>query len=144
TDRRLLNCYGPTETTIYVSALRCQADYSLDPPLGFPIANTQIYLLDSNLQPVVVGVPGEIYVGGIGIARGYLNRPSITADRFVPNPFAASPGMRLYKTGDLARYLADGNIQFLGRTDDQVKLRGFRVQVGEIESMLKQHPSVRE
>jgi len=143
TDHRLLNCYGPTETTIYVSVQKCDRDYPLDPPLGGPIANTQIYLLDRNHQPVAVGVRGEICIGGVSLARGYINRPSLTASRFVPNPFGESPGGRLYKTGDLASYLPDGNIQFLGRIDDQIKLRGFRIQLSEIEGVLKQHPAVR-
>jgi acyl carrier protein len=104
----------------------------------------QIYLLDKYLNPVPIGVPGEIHIGGAGLARGYLNRPELTNQKFIPNPFSDEPGQRLYKTGDLARYLSDGNIEFLGRLDHQVKIRGFRIEQGEVESTLLQHPSVRE
>jgi acyl carrier protein len=114
------------------------------PSIGKPIANTKIYILDANLHPVPVGVPGELYIGGIGLARGYLRRPDLTAEKFIPHPFSHEPGARLYKTGDLARYLPDGNIEFLGRTDDQVKIRGFRIELGEIEAILGQHPAVME
>jgi acyl carrier protein len=108
------------------------------------VANTQIYVLDSQLQPAPVGVTGEVYVGGDGVARGYLNHPDQTAERFVPNPFGAKPSARLYKTGDLARFLAKGNIEYAGRNDFQVKIRGYRIELGEIELMLAQHPEVRE
>ncbi len=111
-------------------------------PIGAPIANTRLYILDASLQPVPVGVPGEIHAGGVGIARGYLNQPDLTAQKFIPDPFSEQPGARLYKTGDLARYLPDGNIEFLGRIDHQVKVRGYRIELGEIESLLAQHPSV--
>ncbi|GET41100.1 amino acid adenylation [Microseira wollei NIES-4236] len=111
-------------------------------PIGRPIANTQIYLLDANLQPVPVGVPGELHIGGVGVARGYLNRPDLTAEKFISNPFRASA--KLYKTGDLARYLPDGTIEYLGRIDRQVKIRGFRIELGEIEAALQQHPNLRE
>jgi thioester reductase-like protein/non-ribosomal peptide synthase protein (TIGR01720 family) len=111
-------------------------------PIGRPIANTQIYLLDADLQPVPIGVSGELYIGGAGVARGYLNRPELTAEKFITNPFI--PGERLYKTGDLARYLPDGNIEFLGRIDHQVKIHGFRIELGEIEAALRQYPAVRE
>src|SRR5205807_327008 len=113
-----------------------------------PISNTQTYLLDSHLNPVPIGVGGEIYIGGVGLARGYLNRPDLTAERFIPNPFvdeneaSQSHSLRLYRTGDLARYLPDGNIEFLGRIDDQVKIRGFRIELGEIESVLSSHADV--
>jgi len=136
----LHNLYGPTEASIDVTAWSCERG-SAQPivPIGRPIANTQIYLLDSELQPVPVGVPGELYIGGIGLGRGYLHRPEQTAEKFIPNPFTDEPGTRLYKTGDLARYLPDGNIEFLGRIDYQVKIRGFRIELGEIEAALAQH-----
>jgi long-subunit acyl-CoA synthetase (AMP-forming) len=113
-------------------------------PIGYPIANKQVYLLDARCQPVPVGVPGQIYVGGEGLSRGYLDDPELTAERFTPNPFASEPGARLYQTGDLARYLPDGRIEYLGRVDEQVKIRGLRVELGEIEHVLGRHPSVRE
>src|SRR5262249_41913007 len=114
------------------------------PTIGRPLANTQIYLLDSQMQPVPVGVPGDLYIGGHGLARGYLHRPALTAEVFVPHPFSHEPGARLYKTGDLARYLPSSQIEFVGRVDHQVKLRGFRIELGEIEAALLQHPAVRE
>ncbi|MGH7773246.1 MAG: amino acid adenylation domain-containing protein, partial [Candidatus Binatia bacterium] len=135
------NLYGPTETTIWSTSWKVgEGPVSM----GRPIANTQIYLLDSNLQPVPIGVPGELHIGGVGLARGYLNRPELTAEKFIPNPFSKEPGARLFKTGDLACYLPNGNIKFLGRLDNQVKLRGFRIEIGEIEAALDQHPAVRE
>jgi len=114
------------------------------PALGRPISNMQVYLLDSRLQPVPIGITGEIHVGGVGLARGYLKQPGLTAERFIPDPFSRIPGARLYKTGDLARFLAGGEIEFAGRVDQQVKLRGFRIELGEIETVLSQHPGVRE
>src|SRR5262249_49330095 len=114
------------------------------PPIGRPIANTQVYLLDSHLQPVSIGIPGELFIGGAGLARGYLHRPELTAERFIPNPFSSQPGARLYRSGDLARFLPDGSLEFLGRLDHQVKLRGFRIELGEIEAVLAEHPAVRE
>ncbi|HET9917756.1 MAG TPA: amino acid adenylation domain-containing protein, partial [Candidatus Binatia bacterium] len=147
-DCRIVNHYGPTETTIGVMTYAVQKDALplglTHLPLGRPLANTQIYILDQHLNPVPIGVPGEIYIGGQGLARGYLNRPELTQEKFVANPFSAEPGARLYKTGDRARYLADGNVEFLGRTDNQVKLRGYRIEPGEIEAALKQHPDLRE
>ena len=112
--------------------------------IGRPIANTQIYILNSCLRPVPIGVQGELYIGGVGVARGYLNRPQLTAEKFLPDPFSTAPEARLYRTGDLARYRPDGNIEFLGRADDQVKIRGFRIELGEVEAALGQHPAVRE
>lgn len=141
----LFNEYGPTEGTVWSSVYHCQSSgLRTQVPIGRPIANMQIYLLDKSLSPVPIGVPGEIYIGGAGIARCYLNRPELTKDKFIPNPFSNEPGTRLYKTGNLARYLPDGDIEFLGRIDDQVKIRGFRIELGEIESALSQHPNLRE
>lgn len=145
-DTRLINEYGPTETVVgcmnYQSPIGEEKVGSV--PVGYPIANTQIYLLDRNFYPVPVGVAGEMYIGGVGVARGYLNLAELTAERFVPNPFGIESGDRLYKTGDLARFLADGNIEFLGRIDFQVKIRGFRIELGEIEATLSQHAALRE
>jgi amino acid adenylation domain-containing protein len=141
--RRIFNIYGATETTVFSTIAECHAD-GRKPSIGRPIANTQIYLLDSHLRPVPVGVPGELYVGGVGLARGYVNRPELTAERFIPDPFAREPGARLYRTGDVARYLPGGDIDFLGRVDYQVKVRGHRIEVEEIETVLAEHPSVRQ
>src|SRR5262249_26530630 len=114
------------------------------PPIGRPIANSQIYILDAYRNPVPIGVVGEIYIGGDGVARGYLNRPELTAERFISHSFDEGPEQRLYETGDLARYLSDGNIEFLGRADNQVKIRGYRIEIDEIETMLRSHPAVRQ
>jgi amino acid adenylation domain-containing protein len=141
--RRFFNAYGATESTITATIAEC-SDSSESPPIGRPIANIQVYILDAQLQPVPIGIPGELYIGGAGLARGYLNRPELTAERFILNPFSDEPSSRLYKTGDLARYLSDGNIEFLGRIDQQVKIRGFRIELGEIEAVLSQHPDVRD
>jgi amino acid adenylation domain-containing protein len=143
---RLINLYGTSEasddTTWYdTSSVASEKSYV---PIGRPIANTQVYVLDYQLQPVPMGVPGELYVGGAGLARGYLNRPALTAERFIPHPFSCEPGARLFKTGDIVRYLADGNIEYIGRSDQQVKLLGVRIELGEIESALMQHPCIRE
>jgi acyl-CoA synthetase (AMP-forming)/AMP-acid ligase II/acyl carrier protein len=140
----LWNLYGPTEASIDATFWRCKRQANQTLPIGRPIANTEIYLLDAHLQPVPTAVPGEIHIGGSGLARGYLNRPALTAEKFIPNPFSDEPGARLYKTGDLARYLPDGNIEFLGRIDHQVKIRGFRIELGEISAVLGQHPWVSE
>jgi amino acid adenylation domain-containing protein len=156
-DVELHNLYGPTEAAIDVTFWQCQSG-SQDTlvPIGCPIANTQIYLLDSNLSPVPVGVPGELYIGGEGLARGYWRRPDLTAERFVPHPFVGTGsepctiptgphlGERLYRTGDLARYRPDGTIEYLGRVDHQIKLRGHRIELEEIEAVVSQHPDVRE
>jgi amino acid adenylation domain-containing protein len=168
----LHNEYGPSETHVVTifDLPQSPSNWSKRPPIGRPISNTQIYLLDSHLQPIPVGVIGEVYIGGAGLARGYLNRPDLTDERFIPNPFLEnyefsvmsseleensliqnsklksqnSYSRRLYKTGDLARYLPDGTIEYLGRIDHQVKIRGFRIELGEIEAVLTQHPNVRE
>jgi amino acid adenylation domain-containing protein len=141
----LHHLYGPTETTIDVTYWACrQPSAGTIVPIGKPIANTQIYLLDRNYEPVPIGVAGELHIAGMALARGYHRQPGLTAEKFVANPFSREPGARLYKTGDLARYLADGSIEFLGRIDHQVKLRGFRIELGEIEAVLKQHAGVRE
>jgi amino acid adenylation domain-containing protein len=141
----LFNEYGPTEATVWSSVYDCRSYTRVrSVPIGRPIANTRIYVLDSHLQPVPTGVVGELYIGGDGLARGYFNHPALTAERFIPDPFGHTPGARLYKTGDLARYLEDGNIEFTGRNDFQVKIRGYRIELGEIETALAQHPAIRE
>ncbi len=139
----LWNLYGPTETTIW-STVRQITTADAVITIGHPIANTQVYVLDGQGQPVPVGVPGELYIGGAGLARGYLHRPELTAERFIPHPFSQALGARLYRTGDLARFLPTGDLEHLGRLDQQVKLRGFRIELGEIEAVLSQHPAVRE
>ncbi|HEV2705717.1 MAG TPA: amino acid adenylation domain-containing protein [Pyrinomonadaceae bacterium] len=146
---RLVNAYGTTETTI--TATLYQPSKALEEahtgaalPIGRPVANTQTYILDESMQPVPVGVVGQLYLGGEGVARGYLNRPRLTAEKFVPHPFSARAGARLYQTGDLARYLSDGNIEFVGRLDEQVKVRGFRIELGEVEAALNEQKEVRE
>ena len=141
----LFNEYGPTEATVWSTAYECEPGESDRPvPIGRPIANTQCYVLDDNRQPVPVGVPGELYVGGVGVTSGYLNRPDLTQAHFVPNPFSEDHDARLYRTGDLVRYLPDGNLEYLGRRDQQIKINGLRIELGELESMLAQHPDVRE
>ena len=146
---RLLNAYGPTEMTITATTFEIPASFSTTTgrqrvPIGRPLANRKAYILDHTGQPVPLGVPGELYLGGDGLARGYLHRPDLTAERFIPDPFAERPGACLYKTGDLARYLPDGSIEFLGRIDNQVKIRGFRIELGEIEAVLGQHPAAEQ
>lgn len=142
-EHQFFNAYGPTEATVCVTVALC-SDGSQKPSIGHPLANTKIYILDTENQPVPIGVPGELHIGGVGLARGYLNRPDLTEQKFIPNPFSDESGSRLYKTGDLARYLPDGNIEFLGHIDNQVKIRGFRIELGEIEAVLSQHPAVLE
>ena len=136
----LINMYGPTETTVWSTTYTVTGDETTI-PIGRPIANTALYILDRHRQPVPVGTPGDLYIGGQGVARGYWKRPDLTADRFVPDPFGGPEG-RLYRTGDVAAYRADGNVEFLGRSDEQVKLRGYRVEPGEIEAVLDEHPAV--
>jgi len=141
----LYNEYGPTEASVWSSVYKCLSqEPRSEVPIGRPIANTQLYILDEHQRPVPVGVPGELHIGGDGLARGYLNRPDLTAEKFIKNPFSDDPNARLYKTGDLARYLPDGNIEYLGRIDNQVKIRGFRIELGEIEAALGQYPFVKE
>jgi thioesterase domain-containing protein/acyl carrier protein len=141
---RLHNHYGPTESHVVTSMLLCDEleTWPATAPIGRPIANARVYVLDAERHPVPIGVPGELYIGGAGLARGYLNRPELTAEKFVANPFDDDPKSRLYRTGDLCRWRAEGNLEFLGRLDDQVKLRGFRIELGEIESVLNEHPGV--
>jgi len=143
----LWNMYGPTETTIWSTIQEVAEPVGAAGevvPIGRPIANTQTYVLDGHMRPVPVGVPGELCIGGAGLARGYLGRPALTAERFVPDPFATAPGARLYKTGDRARYRPDGTLEYLGRLDNQVKVRGYRIELGEVEATLAAHPAVRQ
>ncbi|WP_081694816.1 MULTISPECIES: non-ribosomal peptide synthetase [Planktothrix] len=140
--RNFFNAYGPTEITVCSTVARLTKDEE-KVSIGRPVSNTQIYILDSYLQPVPIGVPGELHIGGAGLARSYLNRPELTQEKFIPNLFDKAEGSKLYKTGDLCRYLADGNIEFLGRIDNQVKIRGFRIELGEIETLLNQYPQIK-
>ncbi|HYR12181.1 MAG TPA: amino acid adenylation domain-containing protein, partial [Longimicrobium sp.] len=141
----LTNLYGPTEAAVDVSCWTCPRDEAADMvPIGRPVWNTQLYVLDASLNPVPVGVPGELYIGGVQVARGYQGRAAMTAERFVPDPFSVRGGARLYRTGDRARWRADGAIEYLGRLDFQVKVRGFRIELGEIEAALRQAPGVRD
>ncbi|WP_293090392.1 AMP-binding protein [Okeania sp. SIO3B5] len=142
---RLLHVYGPTENTTFSSWYLVEniSEGATNLPIGCPLSNTQFFVLDRHLQPVPIGVPGELYVGGDGLARGYLNRPELTAEKFIDNPFdSGSKTSKFYKTGDLVRYLPNGNIEFLGRIDTQVKIRGFRIELGEIQAILLTHPPV--
>jgi amino acid adenylation domain-containing protein len=141
---RLINEYGPTETVVGSTIYEVQEEsHAGEVPVGKPIANTEIYVLDTNLQVTPVGLPGELYIGGAGLARGYVNRSGLTADRFIPNPYRG-PGARMYRTGDLARWRNDGNLEYLGRNDQQVKIRGFRIELGEIETALQEHDGVQQ
>lgn len=142
-QRRFFNAYGPTEATVWSTVAEIST-MSEKPPIGRPIANTKIYILDKHLQPLPIGITGELYISGEGLAQGYLNRPELTIENFIPNTFIDKKGARLYKTGDLARYRPDGNIEFLGRIDNQVKIRGFRIELSEIETVLSQHQSLRK
>jgi amino acid adenylation domain-containing protein len=144
-NAQLHNLYGPTEAAVDVTYWECRRDSQLKiVPIGCPVANTQMYILDGNLQPVPVGVSGELFIGGVQVGRGYHNRPELTAEKFIPDPFSNDSKSRLYRTGDSCCYLSDGNIEYLGRLDFQVKIRGNRIELGEIESLLGQHPEVRE
>ncbi|MBF2007868.1 MAG: amino acid adenylation domain-containing protein [Chlorogloeopsis fritschii C42_A2020_084] len=145
-DTMLVNEYGPTETVVGCCVYQVPTGqyHSGSIPIGKPIANTKLYVLDQHGQLAPIGVAGELHIGGVGLARGYLNRPDLTAEKFIPNPFSTEPGERLYKTGDLARYRADGILEYLGRIDDQVKIRGFRIELGEIEAVLSQAPGVQD
>jgi amino acid adenylation domain-containing protein len=139
------NLYGPTEVAVDATCWPCQrGDTRPSVPIGRPIANVQVYVLDRHRQPVPIGVPGELFIGGAGVARGYLHDPELTAERFLPDPFRDEPGARLYRTGDRCRWLPDGSLEFLGRLDQQVKVRGYRIEIGEVETALASHPSVRE
>jgi len=143
-DAELHNLYGPTEAAVDVSSWDCSTDTDLNVvPIGKPIQNIRLYVLDKTLEPIPAGVTGELWIAGVGLARGYLKRPALTAERFVADPYGV-PGSRMYRTGDLARWRRDGNLEFLGRTDDQVKIRGFRIELGEIEVALKQDVRIRD
>ena len=140
-DVPLHNLYGPTEAAVDVTYWPCErGDSRMSVPIGRPVSNTQIRLLDPRLEPVPIGVAGELYIGGVQVGRGYHRRPELTGERFIPDPFSNEPGARLYRTGDLARYLPDGAIEYLGRIDHQVKIRGFRIELGELEAVLAEHP----
>jgi aryl carrier-like protein len=144
---RIINGYGPTESTTFTCCHPIPPELPEGVgsiPIGRPIGNTRVYVLDEGMRQAPIGVAGELFIGGDGLARGYLNRPELTAEKFVPHPFAAEGGGRLYRTGDLVKWRADGTIEFLGRTDHQVKVRGFRIELGEIEAALRRHPGVRE
>ncbi|HEU4533362.1 MAG TPA: AMP-binding protein, partial [Polyangiaceae bacterium] len=141
----LYNLYGLCETTIDATHHACARDGDERPaPIGRPIGNARAYVLDAAGEPVPPGAPGELYIGGAVLARGYLGRPGLTAERFLPDPFAPAPGARMYRTGDRARWRPDGALEFLGRRDHQVKLRGARVELGEVEALVRSHPGVRE
>ena len=140
----VFNMYGPTETTVWSTVHQLRTGAYETVPIGKPVANTQVYVLDPCMEPVAVGVAGELYIGGAGLARGYLNRPDLTAERFLPNPFSARAGECFYRTGDRVRWLPQGELEFLGRLDEQVKLRGHRIETGEVEAALREQPGVAE
>src|SRR5262249_22434335 len=142
--RRMINAYGPTEITVWATGHDCSSDESGAPPIGRPITNKRIYILDGHGRTSPTWVAGEIYIGGVGVAGGYLSRRELTAERFSPAPFVREPGARIYKTGDLGRWLPEGRIEFLGRNDFQVKIRGYRIELGEIEARLVEQAGVRE
>ncbi|MGQ0825924.1 MAG: non-ribosomal peptide synthetase [Actinomycetota bacterium] len=142
--RRVINGYGPTEATVMMTLMELEGVYEHMPPIGFPMPNHQVYVLDRWMRAVPIGVPGELYIGGVGLARGYLNRPELTADRFVPNPFGGESGSRLYRTGDLTRFRPDGSLEFLGRVDQQVKIRGYRIEIGEVETVVARYRGVQQ
>ncbi|MEL7144094.1 MAG: amino acid adenylation domain-containing protein, partial [Cyanobacteria bacterium J06573_11] len=144
TQPTILNTYGPTEATVVATTYPLSTATATDIPIGKPLPHTQTYVLDRALQPVPIGIPGELYIGGDSLARGYLNRPNLTSERFIKHPFSSKPQDRLYKTGDLVSWLPSGNLKFLGRQDDQVKIRGFRIELGEIETALAQHPAIEQ
>ena len=139
---RFFNTCGPTETTITATVAECDA--GVVPPIGRPLPNVRVYVLDDRRELCPIGVPGELDIGGDAVGRGYLNRPDLTAERFLPDPFAAATGARMYKTGDLVRFLPDGNLAYLGRADEQVKVRGFRIELGEVEAALAESEGVRQ
>jgi amino acid adenylation domain-containing protein len=141
--RNFFNAYGPSEATVCATITLCE-DEREAPPIGRPLDNVHVYLLDKFLRPAPVGVRGELYIGGVSVGRNYLHRPTLTAEKFIPDPFGVEPGARLYRTGDLARYRPDGQIEYQGRTDNQVKVRGYRIEPGEVEAALEQHPEVSE
>ncbi|MCP4727737.1 MAG: AMP-binding protein, partial [bacterium] len=141
---RILNLYGPSEDTTYTTYAEFKEELSVSPSIGRPIDNKRIFVLDSYLRMTPIGVPGELHIWGAGLARGYRDRPELTAEKFIKDPFSDDPESRLYKTGDLARYLPDGNIEYLGRLDDQVKIRGFRIELGEIEAGLRSKENVKD
>ncbi|MDX1700796.1 MAG: amino acid adenylation domain-containing protein, partial [Melioribacteraceae bacterium] len=143
-DRQFVNAYGPTETTVCASMFHCKKDHPNNPPIGKPIEGFNLYVLDKYLNPLPQGVPGELYIAGIGLARGYNDLPDLTAKNFLPNPFSANPGSLMYKSGDLVKQLHSGDIEFLGRIDNQVKFRGFRIELGEIESVLLEYQSIND
>src|SRR5205085_1480511 len=138
----LANHYGPTEYSVVATSAIVNGEST--PPIGRPIANSEVYVLDRGMKPVPIGVEGELYLGGAGLARGYWQQASLTAERFLPNPFSRDKGGRLYRTGDLVRYLPNGELEFRGRIDGQVKVRGYRIELGEIETVVRRHVKVRE